>query len=188
MYSKANPDGYALALYELLKEQKLIKKTYDFFTDFYDYINQDNTLVMCLSNNTIKKEEKYKIVDDIYPKLSISKDTKLFSNFLKVLIERDRANLLNRIIEAYLTFAEKELNIARGKIYTAYPLSKEKLNKIIAKLEKSENKTIILKDYIDKDLISGFKIVLGNKIIEQNMETDLQKLLLILTRKGGLNG
>ncbi|WP_027334952.1 ATP synthase F1 subunit delta [Mycoplasmopsis felifaucium] len=188
MYSKANPDGYALALFELLKEQKLVEKTYNFLAEFDDFINNDEIITTVLSNINETKEERLSLIDDISQKMSISKDTDIFKNFLKVLVDRNTASLLPRIMSAYLTMAQSYLNILSGKIYTAYPLKKETLNQIITKLEKEKNKRVILKDYIDESLISGFKIVLGNEIIEHNAETDLKKLLLSITRKGGING
>ncbi|WP_029513419.1 ATP synthase F1 subunit delta [Mycoplasmopsis primatum] len=185
MYVKANADGYALALYDLHKEEKKISSTYEFIVAFYDSIVQDKNIINFLANAKIPKQEKYNVVE-----LWAKNDStlKTFITFLKVIIDKNASNILLRILSIYISRVEKDLNILRVKFISALPIAQNTLAKIIKKLELQYSKKVILKIFIDKSLISGFRIEINNEVIEQNIKNDLDKISrLIINEKGGLN-
>ncbi|UUD35007.1 ATP synthase F1 subunit delta [Mycoplasmopsis caviae] len=184
MYSKANPEGYALALFELAKADKQMKAINDNVVSLYNVICESNSLVEKLSDQSFEKNKKYDYIDKIFKNIS---NSKLIANFLKVLVERNAVSLLRRSLEHYLKLANKHLNIRFALITTAFELSDEKLRKIKQKLEKQYNTEIVLKHQIDESLISGFKIKMDSLVIEQNYKKDLEEINTILTKKGGLN-
>ncbi|MBZ4212445.1 ATP synthase F1 subunit delta [Mycoplasma sp. U97] len=186
MYTKANPDGYALALYDLIKEEKNIEKTYDTIASFYNLVKENIDVINFLKSFKVSQYDKFKIIDEF----ALNDDKlKTFSTFLKVVTKNNYAGALIRILSIYLKIVEKELGIIRANIITAFEIEEKILEKIKLKLEKNLSKKVILKTYLDKSLISGFRIEFNNKIIEQNIKKDLEKIgLLMKKNKGGLNG
>lgn len=180
MYQQADAKSYALALFSLFEEEKLIKKTYDFMTEFSDFLEQDDKLIFYLNSYKTDEKQKFKLIDKMF-KDKI--DLKTFSNFLKVLTRKQSANLLKPTLKIYLKHADDFLGIIQGKLITAFDITKATINKITKKLEKEFNKKVILKNYIDKDLISGFRIEINNKIIEQNLQSDLNKIMQMIMKK-----
>ncbi|WP_027120915.1 ATP synthase F1 subunit delta [Mycoplasmopsis lipofaciens] len=185
MYKKANPEGYALALFELAQEDKIEKEIHALMIELKNAIQNDNLFINNLITSEISNEKKYKYIEDIFKDI---KNSTLIINFLKVLVEKNSANLLNRIISLYLKLSNEVLKIKFAKIYSAFEISEEKLEKIKAKLEKKFNSKIELDHEIDKNLISGFRIKIDSQVIEQNFDFDLKSLEQILLKKGGLNG
>ncbi|ADN68829.1 ATP synthase F1 subunit delta [Mycoplasmopsis fermentans] len=185
MYSKANPEGYALALFELTKEEKDMKAINEVVVSLYNTVVESDKLVMILNDQALEKNKKFDYIDKIFKNISSSK---LIVNFLKVLVERNAATLLRRSLEHYLKLSNEFLNIRFALITSAFEISEDKLKKIKQKLEKKYNTEIILKHQIDESLISGFKIKMDSLVIEQNFKKDLQELNTILTKKGGLDG
>ena len=179
MYLKANPEGYAQALFEIAKEEKLIDKIHPILSNFLDAILSDNKLLEILGDSNISKVQKYELIDDIFKVCKID----VLNNFFKVIIERNAINLLIRIIKYYLKLSNAALNVRYGKIISAYPISSEKLAKIKAKLEKKTGSQIVLEAFVDSSLISGFKIKIDSLIIENNYEHDLQSIKEFLLKK-----
>lgn len=179
MYLKANPEGYAQALFEIAKEEKLIDKIHPILSNFLDAILSDNKLLEILGDSNISKVQKYELIDDIFKVYKID----VLNNFFKVIIERNAINLLIRIIKYYLKLSNAALNVRYAKIISAYPISGEKLAKIKAKLEKKTGSQIVLEAFVDSSLISGFKIKIDSLIIENNYEHDLQSIKEVLLKK-----
>ena len=84
MYLKANPEGYAQALFEIAKEEKLIDKIHPILSNFLDAILSDNKLLEILGDSNISKVQKYELIDDIFKVYKID----VLNNFFKVIIKR----------------------------------------------------------------------------------------------------
>ncbi|MCE6061622.1 ATP synthase F1 subunit delta [Mycoplasmopsis agalactiae] len=185
MFVKANADGYALALYDLHKEEKHVSSTYENILSFYELLSNDKEVFSFFNSTKIGLEEKYKIADELVQE---NKSLKTFANFLKLLISKNNSSLLLQALSIYIRLVESELNILRAKLISAFEIDNQTKIKIIEKLENKYNKKIKLTTFIDKSLIFGFKIVIGNDIIEQNAKADLEKISSLINNKnGGLN-
>ncbi len=86
---------------------------------------------------------------------------------------------MQQALSIYIHIVEDDLNIIRAKLISAFEIDNELKIKIIQKLEQKYNKKIVLNTYIDKSLIFGFKIVIGNDIIEHNAKGWFRKNFII---------
>ncbi len=186
MYIKANADSYALALYDLHKEEDSVNSTYENILSFYELLCNDRAISSFFNSSKIAVEKKYELANEI---VQYDEKLKTFANFLKLLITKNNSSLLQQALSIYIHIVEDDLNIIRAKLISAFEIDNELKIKIIQKLEQKYNKKIVLNTYIDKSLIFGFKIVIGNDIIEHNAKADLEKISsLINDKNGGLNG
>ncbi|VEU75152.1 ATP synthase subunit delta [Mycoplasmopsis maculosa] len=187
MFTKAKADSYALALFELINENNEINDYYKFLVDFNNELIKKEKIHLFFSDSKIEKNKKDEIVDYLTNNFN-NLDLKYFNSFLKILINQGNSYLLPRIIKLIINFFEEKLNITIAHVYSAFSIDNEKVEKIKLKLENDYKTKIIIETHIDKNIISGFKIVLKNNVIENNMESDLQKIKENLLNKGGLNG
>ncbi|ADE19498.1 ATP synthase F1 subunit delta [Mycoplasma crocodyli] len=183
MYVKANPVGYAIAFYDLIKEVGDFKPIHTQVNKLKDVLVENNDLVAFLNTKSIPIKKKFEIIDEIFDDL----DRRLI-NLVKVVTERNNALLLKHILIHYLRLSNNELNIKFARIVTAEKLQKTELQKIKKKLETLYKEKFELKNEVDEDLISGYQIHLGSEIIERNINNDLEKIKHeIIKEREGIN-
>lgn len=163
---------YALALYEVAEERA---KTEEFIKDLGDILNIING-----------NEELLELIR--HPKLSTTKKKELFENifrgktdeevlsFLLLLIEKNRLLNLKGIIEEI-----KKIHLERNQtllalVKTVVPLLPDEKNDLIRKLELKYNKKIILNEEIDKDIIGGVYVRVGNDVIDGTIKTKFDEI------------
>lgn len=171
MYIKANPNGYALALFELVKEQKNFEEIHQQMKTLREIIDKNPELILYWKNANISLQDKWSLVDEILQGFD-----KLIINTCKVIIERRASFMMKKIVTHYLKLSNEVLNILFAKVITAFELDEATIEKIKNKLEKQTNKKIEILTEIDPDLISGFQIVFDTELYQRNYKNDLLNL------------
>ena len=94
---------YAIALFDLAKENKEIDLVYQNLKVLVDSIRENNDFLKIINSFTISTEEKKKIIKDI---LNL-KEENYFLYFLYVLIDNNRFDQLGNILSSYYNFILK---------------------------------------------------------------------------------
>lgn len=132
-----------------------------------------------LNSPAIATEQKMLIIQDIFNN-KISSD---IVNFLNLIAEKNRFNEFEQIIEAYKEEIDEIKSIKRIKVISAIELSENYKNEIIEKFNKKLNKTIIADWQVDKDIIAGLIVHIGDDVIDTSIKNKLKSLSKI---KGNL--
>ncbi|MGY5139565.1 F0F1 ATP synthase subunit delta [Mycoplasmopsis gallinarum] len=180
MYKQTNVDAYAIALFELAKEQNIIKNIHDILVVLMQNIKNDDSFITYLTSYESSKEDKYKYLDQIFNEFDFNN---LLTNFFKVIVENNSARSIKTIIGAFLKLSNEHLKIRYGKITTAFELSEAKLNEIKTKLEEKYQFNIVLEHEIDPSLIAGFRIKIDSLIIENSFNLTLDKIQNSIMKK-----
>tara|TARA_Y100001970_G_scaffold39218_1_gene48300 strand:+ start:4669 stop:5226 length:558 start_codon:yes stop_codon:yes gene_type:complete len=171
-FSSEISQRYALALYELSKENNQTDEFVANMTNFMKLFNSNKELKNFVKNPTYSVENQKIVFDKI---LSLMNFNKLVKNFFSVLITKKRIFFLDQIIEEFLNL----ISIKRGEISGSLISSKEIDEKTILDIEKeiSENikRSIKLKSKIDKSLIGGVVVQIGSLMIDTSIKNKLQK-------------
>ncbi|MDY4788542.1 MAG: ATP synthase F1 subunit delta [Bacilli bacterium] len=161
---------YALALFELAKENNQVASYKDELNDFASYLTID--LKTFLTHYSVSLKDKKALMAQIF-KDNLSSDV---YNFLCLLLDKQRFNSIEEIIKEYNSAANEYLNIEEGIIYTASEISEQTLIKIENKVSQLLGKKTILKIKEDKTLIGGFKIVVCDTVIDNSLKNKLDSL------------
>ena len=171
-FSSEISQRYALALYELSKENNQTDEFVANMTNFMKLFNSNKELKNFVKNPTYSVENQKIVFDKI---LSLMNFNKLVKNFFSVLITKKRIFFLDQIIEEFLNL----ISIKRGEISGSLISSKEIDEKTILDIEKeiSANikRSIKLKSKIDKSLIGGVVVQIGSLMIDTSIKNKLQK-------------
>jgi len=102
--------SYALALYELAKENSELNKVEDGMNGIKALLNESSDFKEMILNPTVTKEEKNKVIIKMVDQYSFCQTLKKFLGFLTI---KNRLFFLNQIIDSFLDFVSSskgELN------------------------------------------------------------------------------
>lgn len=169
---------YAGALFEVALEEKSIDKYLEEINFIVDSCKKNPQFYQILNTPEIKNDEKKKVIDKVFGK----KINKLIINFIKILIDKRRIKNLYLIAEKFESIVTDYKGIVKVTAVTAMPLDKDDIKKLKKRLALATGKEIKLDNQIDKDLIGGILIKLGDKVIDGTVKGKLEELEKKLTQ------
>ena len=170
---------YALALYEVAKEKDKVD----------EYINDLREICDLIENN----KEFYEVVK--HPQISTKNKKRTFINifkgkideellsFLLILIEKDRILYLREKLNEMEKIDLERKNILSAVVKTAVPLLESEISNLQEKLEKQYNKKIIMTTEIDKSLLGGVYVRVGNDVIDGTIKSKLEEMKDIMLKR-----
>lgn len=170
---------YAEGLYSLALDKNSVEK----YLNEVDLINQsflDANVIELFKSYKVSKKEKKDMLESIFK----GKIDDYVLNFLELLIDKNRIVYYEDIFKEYHKLANNYLGIKEGIIESVRPIDNDLLKQLEDSLSDDKYK-VVLKQKINKDLISGFRINIDDKIIDNTMKQRIDKMEEILKRKDG---
>lgn len=122
----------------------------------------------------IPVEQKHKLLDALTARLGVT--DRQIRNFIAVLIDQDRVNLLAEIAPK----VEAELNARIGRvdaeIVSARELAPEQRSELLAEISRLTGKTVLPRYSTDKELIGGVTVKVGSTIYDGSVRGQLQRI------------
>lgn len=170
---------YSNALVEIAKEGKLTySKISSDLNTIKDILDQSKDLNEFLTNPIISIEDKKEIIDKVFSKeIDI-----LLVNFLKLLIDKNRFNTFDEIINVYNQSLDDINNISRIQVTSAVAMTEELKKKLKEKLETKLKKNVVLDLSINPQIIAGLVIKMGDDVIDMSLKHKLEDLSKNITR------
>jgi len=97
-------------------------------------------------------------------------------NFIRVLAENGRLDLLPEIRTQFHALRNERGGVIEAEVVSAFELSSAQLADLVQRLEKKTGRKIKAKVRVDKELIGGIKVVLGDKVIDGSARAQLGAL------------
>ncbi|KEI00304.1 ATP synthase F0F1 subunit delta [Clostridium botulinum] len=163
---------YALALYEVAEENAKVEEYIQELKEIVDLINNNEELLKIVQHPEVTTSKKKKIFKEIF-KGKI--DDNLLA-FLLILIEKERIMYLKEKVKEMEKIHLEKQNIIVAHIKSVVPLSKEQKNVLIEKLSKKYQKNIMLKEQLDKSLIGGLYVRIGDDVIDGTIKGKFQEI------------
>ncbi|UWD49384.1 F0F1 ATP synthase subunit delta [Clostridioides difficile] len=164
---------YAEALFQLGEEENstdILFKELEKVVDMMTKVSKDFYKV--LKSPLVSKSEKKNLVEIIFDK-EVSSNIK---NFLKVLVDKDRIAFLEDIELAYKDLLNKKNNITDGIAISAIPMSETDIKELEVKLSNKYNKNVTIENVVDKTILGGVLVRIGNEQIDGTVKTRLDKM------------
>jgi F-type H+-transporting ATPase subunit delta len=87
-------------------------------------------------------------------------------NFVRVLAENGRLDVLAEIRSQYEVLKNEREGVVEAEVYTAFEMDQPQVADLVARLEKKTGRKVRARVSVDKALIGGVKIVIGDKVID----------------------
>ena len=172
MIEKTLTVGYVQALFEIAKAQNAFKQTIQDLEKVVELLRENHELRKILFHPAIPRERKTQLVDSILaPHIS-----HLVGNFLRLIIDKRREKVLERIMYEYKSIADLVGGIMRATIQTATPLSEPQLSRLKQALERLSEKKVETSTEINPKILGGVIVRMGNKIIDGSIASRLKNL------------
>lgn len=122
------------------------------------------------------------------PRLDVSQRTDLFTgliksplseharNLIRLLVENDRILLLEQIEQQFNLLRHKHEGTALAEITSAYPLSDEQLNELVAGLETKFGLKLKPAVTVDASLIGGVRVIVGDQVLDTSVQAQLARM------------
>ena len=156
---------------KVIDYQKEVKELSKIIKDNPDFLS-------LLDSRFLTVSERKEKVSEILVNFSLD-----IINFIKIIVEHNRVNYLEDILQAFNTLCNENRDIVEGLIYTAFPLEEKVLLKIKKKISQIENRDVDLITRIDPSLIGGVKVVINSHIYDGSIKNQIEKMQIDLSRK-----
>ena len=169
---------YAEALFSLGLEEKKLNKLQEEEKTLLEIIESNDDFLLLLDSRFMSGNER----KDIATKILKDFDEDIVS-FVKVLIVNNRTNYIKDVLQAFNSLCNEYKGVKEGLIYSAFPLSKETINKIKNKISQIEKMDVELISRIDPSLIGGVKVVINSHVYDGSIKNQLEKMQIDLLGK-----
>ena len=133
---------------------------------------RDKNLNLYLSNPTVSKDEGKKLVLSLLPENC----NQSLKNFFELLIDNSRVIFFEEILQQFHNLENEHNKILEAKILSAFKLLDNQKDSIKKRLEKKFNKNVVLSCIVDKTLIGGVTISIGDYVIDGSIKRNLEIL------------
>ena len=164
---------YAKSLIDLSLEQNQLEQTYKDMLFLQALLKSSKELNTLLKSPIVTPDKKQAILDTVTKdRLSV-----ITASFNRLLIRKGREANLPEIVEAFIGQYKDYKNIHVVKLTTAAPISDELRDSLVAKLKAEGNiQNIELTTEVDPDIIGGFVLQMGDKLIDSSISYDLNAI------------
>jgi F-type H+-transporting ATPase subunit delta len=170
-------EPYAEALLELAKSNGSLKETTNDMNIVTQFLANSSDLKKFLGNPLITNEAEKTVVKDLFGEQIDGSTLK----FLLLLVDRGRIEVLDSIAQKFLELSYKQDSIEIAKITSSIQLSADQQQSIAEKLKTITGaKQIKLALKVDPQLIGGFTIEIGSKMIDTSIRGQLKQISSLL--------
>lgn len=97
-------------------------------------------------------------------------------NLVRVLAENGRLDVLQEIVTQYEALKNEREGVVEAEVVSAFEMNEPQVADLVSRLEKKTGRKVKVRISVDKELIGGVKVVLGDKVIDGTARAQLGAL------------
>ncbi len=166
---------YARSLVTIAQENSILEDIHQDALAFLEICKKNREVSLALSNPVVPQRKKLNIVERVFG--SQLKDTT--NNFLKLVINHQRGELLISIFKRVISQYKQIKSIVDAKVYSVTSLKPEiqdQLKEIIKRIKSNNDITIELSTEQDQSLLGGFMLQFEDKLLDKSVASQLKNL------------
>ena len=164
---------YAAALADVAMEHKIDDRVKSDLASFTQAYESSAELRNVLENPSVAREAKLQVIRKLSERMDLAPAVR---NFLSLLADHRRTEMLPEIQQAFRTEWNARKGILEAEITTAQPLSAEKRKEMVGKLETDLHKKIEARFREDASLIGGDVVRLGSTVYDNSIRARLDRM------------
>lgn len=164
---------YAKAIFTIGQEQENYEEYNEVLQGVATLFTETPEVADALTNPLYPMDVKEKVMTGLVASIGVDA---VMGNFLNLLVQKKRAEILPEIANAYKTMVDEAKNISHGNVISAVELSDELKNNIQTVLEKLTGKKVELTTSVDPSIIGGMVAKVGDLVLDGSIKTQLAGL------------
>ena len=170
-------DRYALALYDLAFENKVIDLVLENLESIQDEINNNKELQLLVKSPLIVSNDKLEILLKVMSGQNLNE---LSITFLKVISQNKRFANLSSIIFKFININAQKRGDVLADITSADELLEDQRVNIKEQLRTILGDKLLLNFKVEKKIIGGLIVKVGSKMIDTSLANKINKLKIVM--------
>lgn len=163
---------YAKAFFSLAQDKGSLSEIRADFQALASLISQSEEFTVLLSSPLVAHAKRLELLKSLLE----GKLTKTAMDFVLFLYKKERTAILADVCAYFEIFCNEAANVQEITITAAAELSVTQVKAIEVKMEAKLNKTIKSTIELDSALLGGFKIAVGDQVIDHSITAQLEAL------------
>jgi F-type H+-transporting ATPase subunit delta len=165
--------AYAEALYRAADQQGQANAMYEELDSLLtDLLPADQQGWAFFANPTVGRHNKQAVIEKLFK----DRASPLFYNFLQVLNEHERLDLLRAIRAELRKLLDERDHILRVPVRTAVPLADDQRERLEQGLRNFFHMNPVLEPAVDPELLGGLVVRIGDMVYDTSVRTKLDKI------------
>jgi F-type H+-transporting ATPase subunit delta len=164
---------YAAALADVALEQKAADRVKDDLAAFTEAFSSAADLRIFLESPAAAREAKSKVIETIAARMELAPAVR---NFVQVLVDHGRMEMLPEIQQAFHGELNNRLGIAEAEVVSARELSAAEKQRLTVALERRTGKKIEARFRGDASLVGGTVVRVGSTVYDGSVREQLTRL------------
>lgn len=176
---ESQPDAvarlYASSMFELAEAkggQRLLEEISSQLADLVELARQDRRFSEFLSSRILARKDRESSLRSILD----GRVHPYVLNLLLVLNAKERLGHLAVVVAAFDQLLQERFGRVEVDVFTAAPIDQGTLDKIGEAVRRSIGREPVMHSYIDKGMIGGLKLLVGDQLIDASLSTRLQRV------------
>jgi F-type H+-transporting ATPase subunit delta len=162
---------YAKAIFDTALENNALQQWSEILANFA-HMAQEKVFIDFINSPLVSHIQKENLLADVAEKFLGNAG----KNFMQILAENQRLDLFTELAACYEQLRTEYENIVQVEAVVAYALTAEQEIKLETALQKRLQKKIVLRYKINKELLAGIMIYIGDNIIDGSLRNKLNRL------------
>ena len=117
-------------------------------------------------------DKKIIIIEEVFS----NKLSELTNGFIKIITSKKREAILDSVAKSFISLYKEKKNIISAKLVTATEIDNETREEVLDFIKKKGHKNVDLQEKIDKSIIGGAIINIGNKQIDASVSNKINEM------------
>jgi F-type H+-transporting ATPase subunit delta len=163
---------YAVALFQIAKEQNLLDQMEEELRIVKEVFTHDNELLGFLEHPKLTSGAKKTVLSNAFSSLSSS-----VQNTLQLMVDRHRTDVIATMASEFIELANEEKSVADATVYSVRLLTTAETEAVsTAFAAKIGKRTLRITNITDSNLLGGIKLRIGNRIYDGTLSGKLDRL------------
>jgi len=163
---------YAEALFEAAREREELEEVLNDLQEFVTALRENEELRLFFYGGQVPERQKRKAIEGLTEDMTTST-----TNFLKVLSDNGREEILEEVLLRYEELVKEHLGRVEVEVTTAVELTEEERNRIKERLGRLlEGREVILDTNVDPDILGGAVFRFGGRMVDSSVRGQLLSL------------
>ncbi|MGL4605996.1 MAG: F0F1 ATP synthase subunit delta [Eubacteriaceae bacterium] len=163
---------YAQALFNTAVEKNFVDQINEEFSTVIELFNNEEGFMELMLTPSMNISEKKEILGRVFGD-SLNQYLK---NFLNILLDKNRFEYVTEIKDTFEQLVLPYKNTVEATVLTVVPLDETQRVALEEKLAKRFNKKVVLDNRIDKTIIGGAVVFVGDQVIDGSIKNQLSQM------------